>query len=43
MTVVLWKPILNLYVVVVALVPLIEVEKESQLNKHLYQAHCKFH
>lgn len=29
--------------VVVALVPLIEVEKKRQLNKHLYQVHCKFH
>lgn len=29
--------------VVVALVPLIEAEKEKRLNKHLYQVHCKFH
>lgn len=37
-----WKPNLDFHVVV-TLVHLIEVEKESQLNKHLYQVHCKFH
>lgn len=35
--VVSWKPKLDFYVSA-ALVPLIEAEKDSQLNKHLYQS-----